>query len=110
MAREAARNARLVRFQLDEEHAPLLNQGDVIVNRRGRVVGQVTSCSINSEGRLVGLGFVQEPNHERDTRLGVYRMGKKTWETDPLESLKFGDQIQLPEDITVVTRFLNKQQ
>ncbi len=110
MAHEAARNARLVRFQLDEEHAPLLNQGDVIVNRRGRVVGQVTSCSINSEGRLVGLGFVQEPNHERDTRLGVYRTGKKTWETDPLESLKFGDQIQLPEDITVITRFLNKQQ
>ena len=110
MAREAARNARLVRFQLDEEHAPLLNQGDVIVNRRGRVVGQVTSCSINTEGRLVGLGFVQEPNHERDTRLGVYRTGKKTWETDSPESLKFGDQIQLPEDITVITRFLNKQQ
>ena len=110
MAREAARNARLVRFQLDEEHAPLLNQGDVIVNRRGRVVGQVTSCSINTEGRLVGLGFVQEPNHERDTRLGVYRAGKKTWETDSPESLKFGDQIQLPEDITVIARFLNKQQ
>jgi glycine hydroxymethyltransferase len=109
IAREAARNARLVRFQLDEERAPLLNQGDVIVNRKGRVIGRVTSCSINTEGRLVGLGFVQEPNHERDTRLGVYRSGKKTWETDPVESLKFGDQIQLPEDITVITRFLNKQ-
>ena len=69
--------ARLVRFQLDEEHAPLLDQGDVIVNRKGRVVGWVTSCSINTEGRLVGLGFVQEPNHERDTRLGVYRVGRR---------------------------------
>jgi len=110
MAHEATRQARLVRFQLDEEHAPLLNQGDVIVNRKGRVVGRVTSCSINTEGRLMGLGFVQEPNHERDTRLGVYRAGKKTWETEPLDSLKFGDQIQLPEDITVIARFLNKQQ
>ena len=71
-----------MRFQLDEEHVPLLNQGDVIVNRRGRVVGQVTSCSINTEGRLVGLGFVQKPNHERDTRLGATacerRPGKPT--------------------------------
>ncbi len=108
MAHEAARIARLVRFQLEEEHASLLSQGDVIVNRKGRVVGWVTSCSINTEGRLVGLAFVQEPHHERGTRLGVYREGK-TWETDPLETLKFGDRIQLPDDITVLPRFLNKQ-
>jgi glycine hydroxymethyltransferase len=109
MAHEAARQARLIRFQIDEEHAPLLNQGDVIVNRKGRVVGWVTSCSINTEGRLVGLGFVQEPNHERGARLGAYRAGSKTWETDPLVTLGFGDRIQLPEDITVIARFLNKQ-
>ena len=109
MAHEATRQARMIRFQLDEEHAPLLTQGDVIVNRKGRVVGWVTSCSINTEGRLVGLAYVQEPNHERGTRLGVYRAGGKAWETDPLESLNFGDRIQLPEDITVIQRFLNKQ-
>ncbi len=84
LAHEAKRQARLVRFQLDEERAPLLAQGDVIVNRKGRVVGWVTSCSINSEGRLVGLAFVQEPNHERGTQLGVYRAGKDSWETQPL--------------------------
>ena len=109
LAHEAVRSARLVRFQIDEDRAALLNQGDIIVSRKGRVVGRVTSCSINSDGRLTGLAFVQEPHHERDTRLGVYRTGKKNWETDPLETLKFGDQIQLPEDITVITRFLNKQ-
>ena len=76
LAHEAKRQARMVRFQLDEERAPLLSQGDVIVNRKGRVVGWVTSCSINSDGRLVGLGFVQEPNHERDTKLGVYRRAR----------------------------------
>ena len=81
----------------------------MIVNRQGRVVGQVTSCSINTAGRLVGLGFVQEPNHERDTRLGVYRAGKDSWETQPLDALTFGDRIMLPEEITVLPRFLNKQ-
>jgi glycine hydroxymethyltransferase len=109
LAHEAKRQARLVRFQLDEERAPLLAQGDVIVNRKGRVVGWVTSCSINSAGRLVGLGFVQEPNHERDTQLGVYRAGKDSWETQPLDALTFGDRVMLPEEITVLPRFLNKQ-
>jgi glycine hydroxymethyltransferase len=109
IAHEAARNARMVRFEVDEEHSPLLSQGDVIVNRKGRVVGWVTSCSLNSAGRLVGLGYVQEPYHERDTRLGVYRAGNKAWETEPLDKLTFGDRIQLPDDITVVARFLNKQ-
>jgi glycine hydroxymethyltransferase len=109
VAHEASRNARLVRFEVDEEHSPLLSQGDVIVNRKGRVVGWVTSCSLNSAGRLVGLAIVQEPYHERDTRLGVYRAGNKAWETQPLDRLTFGDRIQLPDDITVVPRFLNKQ-
>ena len=109
VAHEAKRQARLARFQLDEERGPLLAQGDVIVNRKGRVVGWITSCSINSAGRLVGLGFVQEPNHERDTKLGVYRAGKDSWETQPLDALTFGDRIMLPEEITVLPRFLNKQ-
>jgi len=109
VAAEAKRQARLVRFQLEEERAPLLSQGDVIVSRKGRVIGWVTSCSINTEGRLVGLAYVQEPHHERGTRLGVYRAGKDSWETEPLEELSFGDRVMLPEDITVLPRFLNKQ-
>ncbi len=108
LAHEATRAARLIRFRVDEEHAPLPGLEDVIVNRRGRVVGAVTSCSIDSEGRLTGLAYVQDGNHERNTRLGIYRLGRK-WETQPLENLKLGDQIQLPEDITVVERFLNKK-
>jgi glycine hydroxymethyltransferase len=108
VAHELARTARLVRFQLDEERAPMLNLGDVIVNRKGRVVGTVTSCSLDTEGRLTGLGYVQEPNHERDTRLGVFRVSGANWGTQPLAALKPGDRLQLPEDITVIARFLNK--
>jgi glycine hydroxymethyltransferase len=109
MKHETGRTARLVRFQLDEDRAPILSQGDVIVNRKGRVVGTITSCSIGSAGRLVGLGYVQDGNHEKDTRLGVYKLSSRTWETQPLESLKPGDRLQLPESITLITRFLNKR-
>jgi hypothetical protein len=52
---------------------------------------------------------VQEGNLEKNTRLGVYKLSSKTWETEPLESLRPGDRLQLPENITVISRFLNKQ-
>lgn len=107
LAHEAERAARLARFQVDEEHVSMLGQGDVIVNRKGRMVGTVTSCSLDSQGRLVGLGYVQEPNHEKGTRLRVYRLGSRKWEAQPLDTLKPGDTLQLPEDITVIGRFLN---
>jgi glycine hydroxymethyltransferase len=110
MAHERERTARLARFRLDEERAPMLNQNDVIVNQKGRVVGTVTSCSIDSDGRLSGLGYVQEPNHERDTRLGVFRLSDRNWETQPLDQLKPGDRLQLPLDIVVLPRFLNKKE
>jgi hypothetical protein len=73
------------------------------------VVGTVTSCSIGSEGHLVGLGHVYEGNHEKDMLLRVFKLSSRNWETEPLESLKPGDRVQLPENIRVLTRFLNKQ-
>lgn len=105
---ELRRRARLIRFRLDEEHAHLPNQGDVIVSRKGRVVGAVTSCSLDSEGGLTGLGYVQSPYTKLGTRLGVFRVGSRAWTSTPLESLKAGDRLQLHDDITVIKRFLNK--
>jgi glycine hydroxymethyltransferase len=109
LAHERERSSRLMRFALDEERAPMLNPGDVIVNRKGRVVGAVTSCSIDSAGRLTGLGYVQEPHHERGTPLSVFRLSDRNWETHALNELKPGDRLQLPLDITVIARFLNKK-
>ncbi len=109
MAHELARGARLVRFRLDEEHARMPGQGDVIVSRKGRVVGAVTSCSIDTEGRLTGLGYVQTPYTEPGSKLGVFRVGGRDWASQPLASLKTGDRVQLHDDITVIERFLNKK-
>ena len=109
MAHELVRKARLARFRVDEEHVAMIGQGDVVVNRKGKVIGAVTSCSIDTAGRLTGLAYVQEPHHLRDTRLGVYRLGSRNWGSQSLEDLKPGDRLELPEDITVIERFLNKK-
>lgn len=108
VAHEAKRQARLARFAVNEDHGPMLGQGDVVVNKKGRVVGYVTSCSINGQGRQVGLCFVQDPHWQRGTILDVYRRGKG-WESRALDDLQPGDRIQLPAGITIIERFLNKQ-
>ena len=109
VAHERRRQARLVRFRFVEEHARVPRQGDVIVSRKGRVVGAVTSCSIDSEGWLTGLGYVQTRYTKRGTRLGVFQADGRSWSSKPLESLKTGDRLQLHDKITVIRRFLDKR-
>jgi glycine hydroxymethyltransferase len=110
VAHEEQRQARLARFRVNEEHGPMLGQGDVVVSKKGRVVGYVTSCSIDTNGRQVGLCYVQDPHWQRGTPLDVYRRGRAVWESRSLDELRPGDRIQLPEGITIIERFLNKQE
>jgi glycine hydroxymethyltransferase len=110
MAHERKRQARLIRFRFDEEHARIPRQDDVIVSRKGRVVGAVTSCSIDSDGWLTGLGYVQKRYAKRGTPLAVFQADSRSWTSKPLTSLKTGDQVQLHDDITVIRRFLNKKE
>jgi glycine hydroxymethyltransferase len=109
VAHELKRQARLARFQVSEEHGPMLGQGDVVVSKKGRVVGYVTSCSIDTNGRQTGLCFIQDPHWQRGTTLDVFRRGNRNWESRSLDQLQPGDRIQLPEEITIIERFLNKQ-
>jgi glycine hydroxymethyltransferase len=109
MAHERERQARLIRFRFDEQHGRMPRQGDVVVSKKGRVVGAVTSCSIDGEGWLTGLAYVQKPYAQQDTRLGIFQLDHRNWASKPLSDLKAGDQIQLHDDITVIRRFLNKK-
>jgi glycine hydroxymethyltransferase len=109
MKHELKRKAQLVRFRLDEEHARRPDQGDVVVSRKGRIVGAVTSCSIDSDGRLTGLAYVQKNHARRGTKLGVFQVDGRSWSQKPLDSLKTGDRVLLHDDITVIPRFLNKK-
>jgi glycine hydroxymethyltransferase len=108
MVHEQERGSRLIRFRFDEEHARVPSLGDVIVSRQGRVVGTVTSCSLDSDGGLTGLAFVQAQHAKRGTHLGVFQSATQAWTSKQLTDLRIGDQVQLHDTITVIRRFLNK--
>ena len=109
MAHELQRQAQLIRFRLVEEHARMPSQGDILVSREGHVLGAVTSCSIDSDGRLTGLGYAQSKYAQPGTRLGVFPNSGQSWASKPLSSLKAGDRVQLHDDVVVVQRFLDKK-
>jgi glycine hydroxymethyltransferase len=110
LSHELERQSRLVRFRLGEEGASLPKQGDVIVSRQGRVVGAVTSCTIDSDALLTGLGYVQNQHARPGTRLAVFQADSRAWSSTPLAGLKTGDRVQLHDNITVIRRFLDKRE
>jgi len=78
-----------------------------VVNRKGRVVGAVTSCSIDSEGWLTGLAYVQDQYTKVQYPLGCIpgrpaRPGPKA----AYRPKRPANQVQLHDAITVIKRFL----
>ena len=82
----------------------MAHNADPIVDRRGRVVGSVTSCAVDHDGFLTGQAFVEAKSAEFGTVLYVYQGAPK----EPgkvLAALKTGDRVILPAQIHVDRRF-----
>jgi glycine hydroxymethyltransferase len=108
IAHERERDAEVVRFRMDKKGARPPHQGDPLVDERGRVVGIVTSCSIDSEGFQLGQAYVKESHTKEGTRLGVFSGSSKT-KPPTLSRLKLGDKVPLPEPVTVSSRMPKKK-
>jgi hypothetical protein len=53
---------------------------------------------------------VQKPYAKVGERLGVFQVETRSWASKPLSDLRTGDQVLLHDAITVIKRFLNKQE
>jgi glycine hydroxymethyltransferase len=112
MARAARSQRELVRFQVNETGVRALRGGDhgeTVVNRRGKYVGRVTSCTLVA-GVQVGLALVERRYAEPGTQLAVYpaASGKGPTVKPPAE-LSEGDSAVLPVWATVLPRFPERE-
>jgi glycine hydroxymethyltransferase len=97
---------QIVRFRMNEKGVRMPNLGDPVVNRRGKCVGAVTSCAIDSDNFLTGLAYVEKRAASEGTQIGIFvqpRSGKGT--EKPKGELEPGDAVQLPNWATIVPRF-----
>jgi glycine hydroxymethyltransferase len=97
----------VIRFRLDEKGVRLARTGDLVVNRRGRVIGWVTSCAIGQDGYLIGMAYVEKARAEEGARIGVFNASRKT-RSEKGDS-QLGDEVVLHQWATVLPRFAMRE-
>jgi glycine hydroxymethyltransferase len=76
---------------------------DPVTITRGRVVGRVTSCSLDTEGYLLGQAFVRRVSRRWARSLSVLVTPHRA--PKPQAELKIGDRVNLPVEIEIISRF-----
>jgi glycine hydroxymethyltransferase len=104
LAQEAERKGEVVRFRFDEKGVRMAHYGDPVVDRRGRVVGTVTSCAVDREGYLLGQAYLEKKSTLEGTPIAVYQGAPKEAGKPPA-ALEFGDRTVIPTPATVLSRF-----
>lgn len=109
VAHERERDAVVTRFRLDSKGMRAPHPGDPLVDLRGRVVGRVTSCSIDTEGYSLGQAFIKLSHAEEGTPLLVFAGAARTKPGTPLGELSIGDKTVVPAAVTVLSRFPSRK-
>ncbi len=104
---EKRRKVQVSRFRMDNKGARPAHHGDPIVNARGRVVGIVSSCNIDSQGFQVGQALMQKDYRKRGTKLAVFAGSAraKAARASRLDNLSIGKRVAMPEPVTLLSRF-----
>jgi glycine hydroxymethyltransferase len=108
MAYEKTRDSIVVRFRMVERGVRVPQQGDPVVNLKGRVIGKVTSCSIDTEGHLVGQAYIKVNHAQPGTPIAVFQT-TRAWSGKPRDALQVGDRVQLHDRGVVLTRFMKRR-
>jgi glycine hydroxymethyltransferase len=104
LQREEKRSGVVVRFRFTEKGVRMAHGNDPVIDKRGKVVGWVTSCAIDQDGYLTGQAFVDLKSSEGGTQLSIYQSAPDKTGKAPAE-LAVGDRTVLPGTAVVLTRF-----
>ncbi|HPH94914.1 MAG TPA: glycine cleavage system aminomethyltransferase GcvT [Anaerolineaceae bacterium] len=104
LAREAKRSGVVVRFRFTEKGVRMAHNGDPVLDKKGRVIGYVTSCAIDAEGFLTGQAYLELASAVEGTPIAIFQGAPKASGKAPAE-LKGGDRVTLPTPATVISRF-----
>ena len=102
--REASRNGVVARFRFNEKGVRMAHLNDPVIDSKGRTIGVVTSCAIDSQGFLTGQAFIEIKYAVEGTPIEIFQSAAKSASKPPAD-LKAGDRVTLPTPATVVSRF-----
>jgi len=102
------RKMAVVRFRIARKGVRVPNLEDVVVDNHGRVIGQVTSCSMDTEGYLVGQACIDRRRARVGEGINIFpHPTREDWDK-PYEALELGDRLVLHSEATIVSRFLRR--
>ena len=102
--REKSRKDIVARFRFNETGVRMAHYQDPVLDKRGRVIGFVTSCAIDVDGYLTGQAFLNTKSIEVGTPIYIYQSASPKGGKAPAE-LVVGDRVSIPSPATVISRF-----
>jgi len=104
LEKESQRSVEVIRFQFEGKRVRMAHNGDLVINEKGKVIGQVTSCAINKDEFLTGQACLEIAGIQEGTPIYIYQ---NTPAIGPVavNELKKGSKLQLPEKAIVISRF-----
>jgi glycine hydroxymethyltransferase len=103
--REAERTGVVARFTFDEKAVRMAHHGDPVCDLKGRMIGKVTSCAIDSDGFLTGQAFIDRKAAVEGTKIFIFQ-NAPNWRQNPPAQLTPGDRVALPGAATIVSRYM----
>ncbi len=94
----------MIRFTFTEKGVRMAHNGDPVLDKRGKVIGWVTSCAVDGAGFLTGQAYLPLKYAEKDTPIFIYQSAPDKAGIAPAE-MKSGDKATLPSAAVVVSRF-----
>lgn len=102
--REKNRQSVVTRFRFNEKGVRMAHNGDPVLDNKGRVIGHVTSCAIDSEGLLTGQACIEIKSTVEGTAIFIYQSAGKAPAKAPAD-LETGEKVVLPTPATILSRF-----
>jgi len=107
LAKEAQYKRKIVRFQITNAGARSIKPGNPVLNRRGEYIGVVTSCTLIGNTQT-GLTLLYDKTDSKEgTALRIFSLPppEKEVPEKSKRSLNIGDQVLVPEEAVIVSRF-----
>ena len=102
--RESERGSVVSRFRFEQQRVRLAHLGDPVLNDRGKVIGVVTSCAIDTEEFLTGQAYIDNRFASEGTEIYIFQ-GAHDVDDVKVSQLSPGDRAVLPGKAKIVSRF-----
>jgi glycine hydroxymethyltransferase len=102
---ERSRKRVVVRFRFNDKGVRMAHYGDPVVNKRGQMIGTVTSCALDRDGYLLGQAYIDRKHAKEETPIHVFQSASDKASKAPA-ALEVGDRVSVPTPASVLSRFM----